>query len=50
MARNPRRDNRPERQEQTDIIDKLVDINRTAKVVKGGRRFGFAALVVGGDQ
>ena len=50
MARNPRRDNRPERQEQTDIIDKLVDINRTAKVVKGGRRFGFAALVVVGDQ
>lgn len=50
MARNPRRDNRPDRQEQTDIIDKLVDINRTAKVVKGGRRFGFAALVVVGDQ
>ena len=50
MARNPRRDNRPDRQEQTDIVDKLVDINRTAKVVKGGRRFGFAALVVVGDQ
>ncbi|MFT5487260.1 MAG: small subunit ribosomal protein S5 [Paracoccaceae bacterium] len=50
MARNPRRDNRPDRQEQTDIIDKLVDINRTAKVVKGGRRFAFAALVVVGDQ
>ena len=50
MARNPRRDNRPDRQEQSDIIDKLVDINRTAKVVKGGRRFGFAALVVVGDQ
>jgi len=50
MARNPRRDNRPDRQEQTDIIDKLVDINRTAKVVKGGRRFSFAALVVVGDQ
>ena len=50
MARNPRRDNRPDRQEQTDIIDKLVDINRTAKVVKGGRRFSFAALGVVGDQ
>ena len=50
MARNQRRDNRPDRQEQTDIIDKLVDINRTAKVVKGGRRFSFAALVVVGDQ
>jgi small subunit ribosomal protein S5 len=38
-----------ERSQEAELIEKLVGINRVAKVVKGGKRFGFAAIVVVGD-
>ena len=44
------KENKNKDQKDSDIKDKLVAINRVTKVVKGGRRFGFAALVVAGDE
>jgi len=49
MAREDNRRGR-ERDETPEFQDRLVAINRVSKTVKGGKRFGFAALVVVGDQ
>jgi small subunit ribosomal protein S5 len=48
--RSDRRDRNAEERADSDIVEKLVHINRVAATVKGGRRFSFAALMVVGDQ
>ena len=50
MAREDNRRDRRDREETPEFADRLVAINRVSKTVKGGKRFGFAALVVVGDQ
>ena len=51
MAREPQqRGNRRDRDEAPEFADRLVAINRVSKTTKGGKNFGFAALVVVGDQ
>ena len=50
MARDDNRRGGRDRDENPEFSDRLVAINRVSKTVKGGKRFGFAALVVVGDQ
>ena len=50
MAREDNRKDRKNREDSPEFSDRLVAINRVSKTVKGGKRFGFAALVVVGDQ
>ena len=50
QRRDPRQSNRPREEKQEELDQRIVDVTRVAKVIKGGRRFAFRALVVVGNN